>query len=327
MSKPQVFVTRRIPEPGLALLREACDVRVNPHDRVLNADELMAAAEGCDGLLCLLTDTVNRSFLKAVRPRVVANLAAGVDNIDLAAATEFGIPVTNTPGAVTEATADFTWALMLAAARRLGEGERYVRRAQFTGWSPTLMLGCAMHERTLGIVGLGRIGQAVARRASGFGMQVLYHQRRRDLDAEAALGVRFCDLAQLLSQSDFVSLHTPLTPETRHLIGADEIASMRPSAVLVNTARGEVVDAQALREALHQGHLAGVGLDVYQDEASGIDPRWFDTPRVTLAPHLGSATREARDTMARMAARDLLLVLDGKRPLHLVNTGLKRFDD
>lgn len=313
----KVFVTRRIPDAGLELLRQAnVELTVSGADRVLTKPELIEQARGCAGLLCLLTDRVDCEVIDAVMPRAIANYAVGVDNIDVGYANSLGIPVSNTPGVLTEATADMAWALLLAAARRVAEGDRFVRQGRFDGWSPTLLLGPGVHGKTLGILGMGRIGRAVARRARGFEMRVLYHQRTR-ADIE---GASWASLDDLLSKSDFVSVHCPLTAATRGLLGPNELARMKTGAVLVNTARGEIVDQDALIAALQHGPVGAAGLDVYPDEAEkGIDAGWYGIDNVVLAPHLGSATVEARDAMARMAASDLLRALRGERPLNLVS--------
>ncbi len=303
MSVPTVYVTRQIPEAGLRILRDAgVALRMNPDDRVLSKPELIAQARGCDGLLCLLTDQIDREVIDGVRPKAIANYAVGLDNIDVAYARSLGIPVSNTPGVLTEATADLTWALLLAAARRLGEGDRFVRRGDFDGWSPTLLLGPSVHGKTLGLLGMGRIGSAVAKRARGFDMRVIYHRRTRGTSPDAT----WVPLDELLAESDFLSLHCPLTETTRGMIGAAELSRMKPGSVLVNTARGEVVDQDALLFALQHGPLGAAGLDVYPDESLGIDSRWYDMPNAVLAPHLGSATHEARNAMARMAAESLM---------------------
>ncbi len=317
-----VAVTRRVPEPGLALLREAgFEVRVNPHDRVLGPDELRAFVAGAAGLLTTLADRVDAAVLEASGARVVANYAVGFNNVDVAEATRRGVAVTNTPDVLTEASADLTWALLLAVARRVVEGDAMMRAGAFHGWAPLLLLGADVHGKTLGIVGAGRIGRAVARRAVGFGMRILYAGRRDQPDLEAQTGARRVPLDALVREADFLTLHCPLTPETRGLLSRDLVASMKPGAFVVNTARGEVVDEDALLDALAAGRLGGVALDVYRGEPDAIDPRWarVDPSRVVLAPHIGSATHETRAAMAVLAATDLRLALTGQRPRHLVN--------
>jgi glyoxylate reductase len=315
-----VYVTRRIPEAGLEMLRERCQVvEVNPHDRVLTRQELLRAVVGRDGVLCLLTDCIDVEVLDAARGcKVFANCAVGYDNIDVPAATARGVVITNTPGVLTDSTADLTWALIFAVARRIVEGDRYIRDGKFEGWEPMLLLGGDITGQTLGIVGAGRIGQAVARRSVGFQMKVLYTDPspRRQLQKE--VGARRVELDELLRESDFVSLHTPLLAETRHLIGRREFALMKPTAYLINAARGPIVDEEALVEALRDKRIAGAGLDVYENEPE-LSPGLADLPNVVLLPHLGSASTRTRTRMATMAAEDLLVVFDGRIPPNLVN--------
>jgi glyoxylate reductase len=275
----------------------------------------LAELATADALVCLLSDRIDAATLDAApRLRVVANYAVGHDNIDVAAATARGVAVANTPGVLVEASADFTFALVLAAARRLGEGERLVRAGAWRGWAPGLLLGADVAGATLGIVGMGRIGRAVARRAHGFAMTVLY-SRGRPPDGVAATAV---SLDQLLARSDVVSIHCPLTAETRGLVDARALAAMKPGAILVNTARGAIVDEAALADALERGHLGGAGLDVFDGEPE-IHPRLLAAPRLVLAPHLGSATTSARTRMAELCVNAVRDVLAGRRPPNLVN--------
>ena len=275
--------------------------------RVLEAAGLEAEVgalelDGCDALLCLLTDRIDDALLAAApRLRIVANMAVGTDNVDLAAARARNVAVSNTPDVLTDATADLTWALLLATARRLAWGDRYVRGGGFTGWHPELGIGADVTGRTLGIVGPGRIGRAVAERARGFRMEVLLHGR-------SSTGL---PLDELLERSDFVSLHLPLSPETRHLIGERELRRMRPHAILVNTARGPIVDEAALVRALREGWIAGAGLDVFEREPA-LAPGLAELPQVVLAPHVGSATTATRDRMAELAAESIVAALAGK---------------
>lgn len=298
---------RPILGPGIAL--------VIPPSGSFSRAELVAAVREADALIALLDVAVDEALLDAApRLRVVANHAVGHDNVDLAAATARGIAVTNTPDVLTDATADFTFALLLAAARRLAEGEALARSGAWRGWAPDQLLGQSVAHRVIGIIGLGRIGQAVARRAAGFAMEILYSSPRVvDLP-----GARRVDLAELLAASDLVTLHCPLTPATRHLIDGAALARMKPTAVLVNTARGPCVDEEALATALERGTIAAAGLDVFEKEPS-IHPRLLASRKVVLAPHLGSATLEARGGMARLCAEAVAAVLAGRRPAHLVN--------
>ena len=308
-----IAVARRIPAAALDLLREAGEVWVSPHDRPLEPEELRAAGAGAQALVTLLHDRVDAALLDAAGPqlRVVANVAVGYDNVDVRAAAERGVVVTNTPGVLTDATADLAIALMLMATRRLGEGERLIRAREPWAWHMEMLLGAGLQGRTLGIVGLGEIGSAVARRARAFGMRIAYHQRRRAADDQ---GARYVELGELLETADVVSLHLPLTPATRHLIGAEELRRMRPDAYLVNTARGPIVDEAALAAALRAGEIAGAALDVFEFEPE-VDERLLDLENVVLVPHLGSATVETRTAMAVLAARNAVAVLRGDGPL------------
>ncbi|MGI6565754.1 MAG: D-glycerate dehydrogenase [Firmicutes bacterium] len=316
--KYKVFVTRRIPQPGLDMLEERFDVTVNPHNRVLTRDELIDGVKTADGLLSLLTDDISAEVMDAnPHLRVVSNYAVGYNNIDVAAATQRGIMVTNTPGVLTDATADLAWALLMAVSRRVVEGDAYTRAGRFEGWDPMLLLGTDIAGKTLGIVGMGRIGQAVARRARGFDMRILYYDQA-PVPAAEEYKAEFVSLDDLLRESDFVTIHAPLTDETRHMIGSQELRLMKKTAYLINTARGPLVDEDALVEALREGSIAGAGLDVYEDEPK-LAPGLAELPNTILLPHLGSATLEARTKMATMAAANLIAGLEGNRPPNLVN--------
>lgn len=318
--KPAVLLTRSIPSSVLARLQSACAVDLHTGNRAIASDELLARVRGKDALLCLLTDRIDADVVAAGSDlRIIANIAVGYDNIDLAAARRRGIPVTNTPDVLTEATAECAWALLLAVTRRISEGERLVRRGEWKGWALDFMLGMELAGKQLGIVGLGRIGAAVAARAPAFGMRVA----ACTLDgAEAAArarrpevpAVELMTLDRLLSTSDVVSLHVPLTPATRHLIDRAALARMKPTAYLVNTARGPVVDEAALAWALGERVIAGAALDVYEDEPK-VEPGLLGLDNVVLAPHLGSATTETRTAMAALAVDNVLAVLDGREPL------------
>jgi glyoxylate reductase len=320
--RPRIAVTRRVPQPALDRLGAAADVWVSPHDRPLSVPELHAAIAGVDAVVTLLHDRVDDAFLDAAGPqlRCVANVAVGYDNIDVAAATRHGVQVTNTPGVLTEATADIAMGLILAATRRFGEGERLLRSQQPWAWHMFFMLGTSLQDKTLGIVGLGEIGQATARRARAFGMQIAYSGRRRvSREIEEQLGgARHVELEELLATADVVSIHCPLSDATRHLIDAEALKLMRPEAYLVNTAHGPIVDEAALAEALRDGTIRGAGLDVFEQEPQ-VHPGLLELDNVVLIPHLGSATIETRTAMAELAARNALAVAAGEPPITPVN--------
>ncbi|MGP1375599.1 MAG: 2-hydroxyacid dehydrogenase [Almyronema sp.] len=316
----KVRLTRRLPT-SLAALEQMASVEVWPERQPPTADVLQSKLAEVDGLLCLLTDPIDQELIAAApRLKVISQMAVGFDNIDVTAATARGIPVGNTPGVLTEATADFTWALMMAAARRVGEGDRFVRNGQWQTWEPDLLLGLDIAGATLGIIGLGRIGQAVAKRAVGFDMQILYTGRHRcDPALEAALKATYVELAELLANADFVSIHTPLTPATQSLIGAAELRQMKSTALLINTARGAIVEPEALYQALISGQIAGAALDVTEPEPISPESPLLQLDNVTFAPHLGSASRATRKKMADMAIANLIAGLQGDRLPHCVN--------
>ncbi|MBI5092216.1 MAG: D-glycerate dehydrogenase [Candidatus Hydrogenedentes bacterium] len=321
---PRIFVTRSIPDNGLKLMRDALgagSVDVFPHDRVISRDELFTGAKGADALLPTLADPVDTAIMDTAGPqlKIIANYAVGYNNIDVKAATERRIPVTNTPGVLTETTADLTWAILMDTARRISEGERYVRGGKWQGWAPQLLLGADVHGKTLGIFGMGRIGQAVARRAVGFGMRVVYTSRGRlEPFLERQLNARLVDKATLLAESDFISIHCPLLPETRHAFGAVEFKAMKKSACLINTSRGPVVDEAALAAALKAGDIFAAGLDVFEEEPK-IHPDLLTCENAVLVPHLGSASLETRAKMAEIAASNIVARLQGKTPPNCVN--------
>lgn len=314
---PRVFVTRRLPgERPLARLRAAANADVWEHERPPARDELIARGQQCDGLLTMLTERVDGAVLDACPTvRVVANMAVGYDNIDVLAASERGVLVTNTPDVLTDTSADMAFALLLAVARRVTEGDGVVRSGGWGVWQPSWMLGRDAHGATLGIVGPGRIGRAMARRGQGFDMRVLYAGRREMPDFP---GERV-DLDALLAQSDFVSVHVPLTPETERMFGAEAFGRMKPNAIFINTSRGGVVDQEALREALERGEIAGAGLDVTTPEPLPTDDPLLQAPNLVVTPHLGSATLRTREQMAELAIDGLLAGCAGARPKHLVN--------
>lgn len=313
------FVTRPLSIDVRSEVPGDVEVRVFEQHRSPYVHELVAAARGCSTLLTLVSDPIGAEVLDALPTvRHIAQVAVGYDNVDLDACRARGVLVTHTPDVLTDATADLTWALILAVARRLREGEALLREGRFEGWSPTMLLGMELRGRTLGIYGLGRIGRAVARRGLGFGMEVAYHSRSAAPgDVERELGARRVTFEELLEQSDVLSVHAPLNDATRHRFGAAELAAMRPGAILINTARGPIVDEAAIAVALDEGPLFGVGLDVYEDEPE-VHPSLIARDDVVLLPHLGSATDAARGAMARTALADAVRVLRGEAPLHPV---------
>ena len=321
MSGYRVIVTRTIPTPGIDRLRAGgCDVLVRESPEIPTRDELIGHVRGREALLSLLTDPVDSSVIEAGEDlKVIANYAVGYDNIDVAAATKRGIIVTNTPGVLTDTTADMAWTLLMATARRVVEADGYTRSGRFKRWEATLLLGSDVYGKTLGVIGLGRIGRAVARRSRGFGMRVLYHSRNRvNPEVEGELGAEYVDLETLLRESDFVSIHTPLTPETLHLIGDRELDMMKSTSYLINTSRGPVVDERALAVALASGSIAGAGLDVYEEEPQ-VYPGLLELGNVVLAPHIGSASVETRTKMSVMAADNIIAAMRGEKPPNIVN--------
>lgn len=311
--KPKVYVTRHLPEAAWRKLVELCDVESWDEEFPPVYDTLMAKVADKDGLLCLLTDRIDANLMDAApRLKVISQVAVGFDNIDVPAATVRGILVGNTPGVLTDATADFAFTLLMAAARRVVEGMDYVRADSWKTWGLTLLLGQDIYGATLGIVGLGRIGQALAKRATGFNMRILYHNRRRLPEAEAALGAEYVDFETLLRESDFISLHVNLTDETRGLIGAEALAKMKETAVLINTARGPVVDTDALYDALKNGQIAAAALDVTDPEPLPADHKLLTLPNIVVAPHIASATITSRTKMALMAVDNLLAGVNGQ---------------
>jgi glyoxylate reductase len=316
----KVLVTGRIPDEVRAQLAAAHQVQINPLDRPMARADILGRLADTEGLLCMITDVIDAELLDhAPRLKAIANHGVGYDNIDVAAATARGIPVSNTPGVLTDATADITVGLILAVARRMVEGDRRNREGRFRHWAPLLFLGTEVTAKTLGIVGLGRIGRAVVKRCRGFEMKVIYHSRTRlGAREEAALGVSHRSLEALLAEADFVSLHLPLTPATRHLIGAAELRRMKACAFLINTSRGPVVDEAALVAALKAGVIRGAGLDVYENEPR-MAPGLAELDNAVLLPHVGSATWETRTRMARLAADNLLAALAGAAPPNCVN--------
>ncbi len=319
-ARPRVFITKRIFPEAVEFLQRSFDVDYNGTDRVLPADELVERARGCQALVSQLTDRLDAGVLGRLEGlRIIANVAVGYDNIDVAAATARGIAVTNTPGVLTETTADFAFALLMAAARRIPEAHAFVHSGQWRTWIIDLLAGQDVYGATLGIFGLGRIGAAVARRGRGFGMRILYCDAQpAPPELERELDARRVSKEELLRESDFVSLHVPLTPDTRHLISRAELALMKPTAILVNTARGPVVDEEALVEALERRIIWAAGLDVFENEPA-VHPKLLELPNVVLAPHIASASYATRRRMSMMAAENAAAALSGRRPPNLLN--------
>ncbi|MHC9542429.1 MAG: 2-hydroxyacid dehydrogenase [Vulcanimicrobiota bacterium] len=318
--KPSILVTRLLPEKGMEMLRERYSLTVNPDDRVMTREEILRDIKDKDGLLCLLTDSIDGEIMdSSSKLRIISNYAVGYNNIDVTAATKRGIMVTNTPGVLTDTTADFAFALLMAIARRLPESERLARAGHFKGWGPMFMQGDDIHGKTLGIVGMGRIGKVLARRASGFDMTVIYNSTHRlRAEEEAELKASYASFGDLIGRSDFVSIHVPLSEHTHHLFGEKELSMMKKSSYLINTSRGPVVDEKALVKALEKGALKGAALDVYEHEPA-IEPGLLNLENVILAPHVASSTIETRSRMAVMAAENLIAALEGRVPQYLVN--------
>ncbi len=313
MSKPKVYVTRLIPDQGLDIIHDFCDATVWQEELPPPREVILRETRDCDGLVSLLTDTIDGELLDACpRLRVVSNMAVGFDNIDVPAATARGVLVGNTPGVLTETTADFAFALLMAAARRIVEGADYVRAGKWRTWGPMLLMGADVHHATLGLVGLGRIGLEMAKRAKGFDMRVLYYDVYRREDIEREMGIIYAPLDDMLAQADFVSVHTPLTPETRHLMNRERFAAMKPSGVLINTSRGPVVETEALVEALRSGQIAYAALDVTEPEPLPADHPLVSLPNCLVMPHIASASRPTRGKMAEIAARNLIAGLKGE---------------
>lgn len=318
----KIFVSRKVPGKALDRLTKSNNkVEISELDRPLTEEELLEKTRGIDALLSLLTDRVNGDVVDAIGPqlKIVSNYAVGFDNVDIEALTNRGVVVTNTPSnEVNESVAEYAWTLMLSLARRVVEGDEAVRRGAYKGWEPGIFLGKNLIGKTIGIVGLGRIGSMVARRAVGFNVEVLYHQRHKDEKAEKEMGVKYVTFDDLLKKSDFVTLHCPLTEDTRHMIGKEEMAKMKKGAMIVNTSRGPVVNESELVEALREGQIGGAGLDVYENEPE-INPELIGMENVILTPHIASATWEAREKMGEQAVGAILDTLAGKKPENIVN--------
>lgn len=326
MPKPRVFVTRKLLEPGPSILQRYCDVDIWPNALPPDKSVLMEKVRHIDGLVSFLTDTIDEEVIGAcAHVKVISQVAVGYDNIDINAASAKSIVVTNTPGVLTETTADFAFTLLLASARRLVEADRYLRTGHWkVPWALDMLLGLDLHGHTLGIVGLGRIGQAVARRAQGFNMRILYCDITPQPELEQELGLERVSLEQLLKESDFVSLHVPLTSETQGMISASELKKMKSSACLINTSRGAVIDQDALVQALTEKTIAYAGLDVYEEEPINKDHPLLKLENVTLTPHIASASITTRSKMAQMAAENCVAVLCQKKPPNPVNVDLAK---
>jgi glyoxylate reductase len=321
MTKPRIFVTRRIPQEGLEILKRCCQVEVSDYDGVIPRSLLLEKVKDTDGLLVLLTDMIDKKVIVAAgkKLRVISNYAVGYNNIDVVEATKRGIMVTNTPGVLTETTADLAWALLMSIGRRIVEGDKLVRAGKFRGWEPMLLLGTDIHESTLGLIGFGRIGQAMARRAKGFNLKVIYYDREPVPPIiEKELGASYVSFDELLRKSDFISVHVPLTEETFHLIGQEEFSMMKKESYLINTARGPIIDEKALVKALKGGVIRGAALDVFENEPA-IEQELMNMDNVVIVPHIGSASYRTRTKMAIMAAKNLISALRGERPEFLVN--------
>jgi glyoxylate reductase len=319
MPKPKVFATRPLFPDARAILDATCDVEYFPPGESLSRPDLLRRVKDKEGLVCLLTDPVNEELLRnAPKLRIASNVAVGFDNIDLAACTKRGVVVTNTPGVLDETTADFAWALMMTVARRIPEGEALARSGKWTGWDLDQLVGTDVWGKTLGVVGFGRIGRAMARRAGGFKMKVLYHDATRVAeDVEQELKAEFRDFNSLLAESDFVSVHVPLTPDTRAMLSGPKLFRMKPTAFLINTSRGPVVDENGLVAALEAGKIAGAALDVYENEPFILPG--LKRNNVVLAPHIASASLETRTKMACIAAENMTALFRGRRPPNILN--------
>jgi lactate dehydrogenase-like 2-hydroxyacid dehydrogenase len=318
--KPRIVVTREIFDDVIDYLKQHCEVDDNQADIPYTPDALAAKLAGRDGVMCALTDRIDAALIaRAPQLKVVANIAVGYNNIDVPACSARGIKVTNTPGVLDDSTADLAFALMLATARRITEVESYIRKGEWTGWKLKQWLGVDVHHATLGILGMGRIGQAIAKRANGFDMKVIYHNRKRLApEIERRVNASYVTMDELLAQSDFIILQMPYSPETHHLIGTDELAKMKSSAILINSTRGGVVDDKALVAALKNGVIRAAGLDVFEGEPK-LDPGFLDLKNVVLVPHIGSSTESTRRAMAMTAAKNLVAALTGQKPPNWVN--------
>lgn len=323
--RPHILITQKVPADAYPLLEATGDVEANMQEgQIWSPAELLERGPGHDYIFCLLTDTIDARFLEACaasepRLRLIANMAVGYNNIDLECATRLGIAVTNTPGVLTDTTADLAFGLLLATARRIPEAERYLRAGKFHGWGPLLFCGAEVHHATLGLIGAGRIGKMMAKRAGGFDMRVLYYNRHRlTPEEEEAYQLSYTTLDDLLQMSDFVSIHTPYTSDTHHLIGANELRQMKANAILINTARGSIVNEKALVQALQAGTIAGAGLDVFEHEPE-VEPELLTMEQVVIVPHIASASLPTRNLMATIASKNIIEHIEGKHPPNILN--------
>ncbi|MEA3504388.1 MAG: D-glycerate dehydrogenase [Bacteroidota bacterium] len=317
--KPKIYITRRIPDAGLKSLNDEFEVRMNEEDRMLSKQEIIANMNGCDILLSMLTDNIDAEVINSNKNlKGISNYAAGYNNIDIAEATKRDVFVTNTPGVLTDTTADLAWALLMSVSRKIVEGDKFTRQGKFEGWAPMLMLGGDIHHKTLGIIGSGRIGSAMAKRASGFDMKILYFSRSENKELEKNFNAKRVSKEELLKESDFVSLHVSLSSETHYFIDEKELRMMKDTAYLINTARGSVVNEKMLVKALKQNWIAGAGLDVFENEPE-LHSGLTDLHNVVIAPHVGSASLDTRSTMAKIAANNAIALQNNKKSQYIVN--------
>ena len=326
MSKPKVVMTRRILDPGPSIISESCNLYIREEKKPPTKQEVIELVKDADALLCLISEKIDKDVLDAGKKlRVVSTMSVGFDHVDVAEATKRGIYVCYTPGVLTQATAEMAWTLMMAAARRVVEADKYIREGNWKiAWAPDMFLGYHLYGATLGIVGLGRIGLAIAERARGFNMKITYYDTIRRPDLEKQYDIEYCELNDLLKRSDFVTIHVPRTPETIGLINEERLKIMKPTAVLVNTSRGGIIDEKALYKALSNGWIFGAGLDVFESEPTPVDNPLLKLPNIVVAPHIASATHQARSKMSEVAALNLVKVLKGEEPLFLVNQDVKK---
>ena len=318
--QPKIYITRRIPESGIKLLQESCDVEIWDSDDVVPRDVFLKAISDKDAVLCLLTDKVDAETMDVAKNvKIFANMAVGFDNIDVDECTKRGVMASNTPGVLTDTTADFAFTLLMAAARRIREGHEFIQAGKWETWGPLLLMGQDIHHATLGLIGLGRIGTEMARRGQGFSMRVIYNDVVRREDLEQELGLEYADFDTVLRESDFVSMHVPYMPATHHLISTEQLAMMKQSAVLINTARGPIVDPQALYTALKSGEIWAAGLDVTDPEPIPMDDPLLTLDNCLIAPHIASASFNTRSDMSELAANNILAALSGERPPTILN--------